>query len=95
MFFPLKHKAVLRRRLVTVCTRVLDSSSLAKLNFLVTNLNYINVLADFPGLSNINGRAEAATATSIEVSFLKWTQRMIGDTPPDTYVFVCSCIYQE
>ena len=40
----------------------------------------------FPELSNIDGKTVSADYQSLEVSFLKWNQQMIGDIPPDQYV---------
>ena len=53
-----------------------------------TVMLYNNVLVGFPGLSNIDGKTVSADYESLEVSFLKWNQQMIGDTPPDQYVYL-------
>ena len=50
------------------------------------------MLTAFPRLSDINGRTEVAGVNTLEVSFLKWNQEMVGDTPPDTYVYLHTCI---
>ena len=42
----------------------------------------------FPGLSSIDAKTVSTDYQSLEVSFLKWNQQMIGDTPPDQYVHV-------
>ena len=42
----------------------------------------------FPGLSNIDGKTVSADYQSLEISFLKWNEQMIGDTPPDQYVYL-------
>ena len=40
-----------------------------------------------PGLSNIDAKTVSADYQSLEVSFLKWNEQMIGDIPPDQYVY--------
>ena len=55
---------------------------------MLIELIYYLVLTAFPRLSNINGRTESTSYNHLEVSFLKWNLQMIGDTPPDTYVYL-------
>ena len=45
-------------------------------------VSIIVLVPEYPQLTNIDGRADSATENTLQVSFLKWSQQMIGNTAP-------------
>ena len=43
-------------------------------------------VSELPQLKDIDGRADSATYNTLQVSFLKWSQQMGGNTAPTEYV---------
>ena len=52
-----------------------------------------NILVpEYPQLTNIGGRTDSDTYNTLQVSFFKWNQQMIGNTAPTEYVVTCNTI---
>ena len=66
-------------------TKIIAIAANIKFYALIFTTDVLN--AELPGLSNIDGKTVSADYQSLEISFLKWNQQMIGDTPPDQYVY--------